>query len=127
MTAYDKEAPSLDSVARLAREQILRNRQEEFEATARILDSTLQQKQADLARPLMEQVAKVLDEVRAKGGYAMIFDVAGGAGVVVSADTTLDISNQVLARLKELGPPKPLPPVSAPGPILQPAGVPPKR
>ena len=124
--AYEKEAPKLDSATRATREESLRDKQEDFELRGRAMDSTLQKKQMDLAAPLMRQVSTVLDELRQKGGYSMIFDVASG-NVVVSADTTLDISDQVLARLKELGPPKPLPTAPLPsGPVRQPTGVPPR-
>ncbi len=118
MEQFDKEAPKLDSAAREARGQDLRDQQEDFQKTAEELEARLQKTQADLARPLMEQVSKVLDELREKGGYAMIFDVGSGSSVVVSADKTLDITEQVIARLKELGPPK-----AATGPTPSRSGV----
>jgi outer membrane protein len=125
--AYEKDAPGLDSASRAAREKMIRERQEEFEDRAQALETAFQKKQADLVSPLMGQVAKVLDEIRAKGGYSMIFDVASGANVVVSADSTLDLTEQVIARLKELGPPKPTASAPAsPGPVRQSTGVPPR-
>lgn len=121
-----RDAPTLDSARRMNREKIFADRRDEYQHRAQDLNAQLQQRQADLARPLMDQMAKVLDEFRAKNGYAMIFDVGTQASVVVSADKSLDITDQVLARLKELGPPKATASTSTPssvGPMSTPTGV----
>ena len=127
---YDKESPTLDSARRDARGAVIRNTETEFQKRASDLNNQMQQRQADLARPLMDQVSKVLDEVRASGGYTMIFDVGAQGSALVSADKTLDLTDQVLARLKALGPPKaasstsPTPAASKKvGPAEKPAGV----
>jgi outer membrane protein len=122
-----KDSPGLDSLKRESRTKAIQQRSEEFQHRAQDLNTKMQQRQAELAKPLMEQVSKVLDEFRAKGNYAMIFDVGAPASVVVSADKSLDITAQVLARLKELGPPTmqstSVPPAQTPGPAQKPAGV----
>lgn len=127
MASYEKEAPSMDSTRRAAREKVIRDREAEFSQKAQDLNGQMQQRQADLARPLMDQVSKVLDEVRTQGGYAMIFDVGSQANVVVSADKSLDLTDQVLSRLKALGPPKASASTAQPqqqtGPAQKPAGV----
>jgi hypothetical protein len=94
------------------------------------LNQQMQQRQGELVRPLMDQVTKVLEEMRVQGNYAMILDVASQGNVIVSADKSLDISEQVLARLKQLGPPKATatapaaaPKAPATGPAQRPAGV----
>jgi outer membrane protein len=53
----------------------------------------------------MEQINKVIDELRAEEGYTMIFDAENQAGVVVAADKNLDLTDKVLARLRAAGPP----------------------
>jgi outer membrane protein len=129
--AYRKEAPSMDSAARAAREGTLQGIEDDLRQQAQQLNQQMQQRQVELARPLLEQVSKVLDQIREEGHYAMIFDVGSQASVVVSADKTLEITDQVLARLKQLGPPKPLPPSAVPmpsgGPTPKPAGIHPPR
>ena len=102
------------------------DRRDEYQHRADELKQQLQQQQADLARPLMDEMGQVLDEFRTKGGYAIIFDVGTQASVIVSADKSLDITDQVLARLKQLGPPKATASSSTPssvGPTSTPAGV----
>jgi hypothetical protein len=82
----------------------------------------------------MEQVNKVIQDVRAEDGYAFIFDSGAQVPFIVSADKNLDITTRIIDRLKTLGPPKlPAPTVMAPaaaeakppatGPVSRPAGV----
>jgi outer membrane protein len=130
VATYEKDAPALDSARREARGKTIRDTESQFSQRAADLNTQMQQRQADLARPLMDQVSQVLDDVRAKGGYTMIFDVGAQGSALVSADKTLDLTDTVLARLKVLGPPKAT--AAAPatatapkqvGPAQKPAGV----
>lgn len=131
VATYEKDAPGLDSVRRDARGKTIRDTEQEFSQRAADLNTKMQQRQADLARPLMDQVSHVLDEVRVQGGYTMIFDVGAQGSALVSADKSLDLTDAVLAKLKVLGPPKATaggtPTTPAPtgrvGPATKPAGV----
>ena len=128
VATYEKDAPALDSVRRDARGKSIRDTEQAFSTRAAALNSQMQQRQADLARPLMDQVSKVLDQVRAQGGYTMIFDVGAQGSALVSADKSLDLTDTVLAKLKVLGPPKdatttPAPTTKQVGPAQKPAGV----
>jgi outer membrane protein len=131
VATYEKDAPGLDSVRKDARGKTIRDTEAAFTQRAQDLNNKMQQRQADLARPLMDQVSQVLDQVRASGGYTMIFDVGAQGSALVSADKSLDLTDMVLAKLKTLGPPKatsatpsttttPTKPV---GPAQKPAGV----
>jgi outer membrane protein len=122
--AYRREQPKMDSAARAAREASLQATEDDMQKKAQDLNQQMQQRQMELARPLLEQVSKVLDQIREEGHYAMIFDVGSQASVVVSADKSLEITDQVLARLKQLGPPKAstsTPPAT--GPTPKPTGI----
>lgn len=122
---YEKDAPGLDSARRVVRGQSIQAREDEYSRRAQQLNQQMQNRQAELARPLMEQVSRVLEEIRQQGGYAMIFDVGSPSSVLVSADKSLDITDRVLARLKQLGAPRAAAPSTpAPArPVQQPAGV----
>jgi len=120
--AYQKEAPKLDSATRVRRETALRATEDDMSKHAQELNQQMQQRQVELARPLLEQVSKVLDQMREEGHYAMIFDVGSQASVVVSADKSLEITDQVLARLKQLGPPKGSTSPTT-GPTQKPSGI----
>ena len=117
---FDKEAARLDSATRVARARVIQNQEAAYQTRARALDSTMQTRQAELIRPIMENLQKVIEQVRAEDGYAMIFDVASQTSVIVAADKNLDITQKVLARVKAAPAPKP----AATGSVSpQPAGV----
>jgi outer membrane protein len=117
MAAFDRDAANLDTTTRAARGKAIRDREAEYQNRARGLDSTMQARQAQLVKPIMERVQSVIEAIRAEDGYSMILDVGAQASVVVAADKRLDLTDRVLARLKSQG----TPPAS--GAIPQPAGV----
>lgn len=117
--AFEREAPRLDSATRLSRAKVIQDREVAYQTRARDLDQQMQSRQAELIRPIMENLQKIIEQVRAEDGYAMIFDVASQASVIVAADKNLDITQKVLARVKAA--PAPAPVAGAPTP--QPAGV----
>ncbi len=117
---FDKEAPRLDSASRVSRAKVIQAREADYQNRARSLDQQMQTRQAELIRPIMENLQKVIEQVRAEDGYAMIFDVASQTSVIVAADKALDITPKVLARVKAAPAPKP----AATGAVSpQPAGV----
>lgn len=120
VVAFDRDAPKLDSVARETRRRSIGQREVEYQTRARGLDSTMQARQAQLVKPIMERVQGVIEAIRTEDGYAMIFDVGAQASVVVAADKKLDLTERVLARLKSQGIP---PAAPASGAVPQPAGV----
>lgn len=118
--SFDKEAPRLDSVTRVSRAKVIQEKEAAYQTRARNLDQQMQTRQAELIRPIMENLQKVIEQVRAEDGYAMIFDVASQTSVIVAADKSLDLTQKVLARVKAAPAPKP----TATGSIMpQPAGV----
>jgi outer membrane protein len=122
VAAFDRDAPKLDSVTRESRRASIAKRETDYQLRARGLDSTMQARQAQLVKPIMERVQTVIEAIRTEDGYAMIFDVGAGTSVVVAADKKLDLTDRVLARLKSQG----APPAS--GTVPQPVGVtPPKK
>jgi len=119
MATFDRDAPKLDSVTREARRTSTGQREVEYQNRARGLDSTMQARQAELVKPIMQRVQTVIEAIRAEDGYAVILDVGAQVSVVVAADKKLDLTDRVLARLKTQG----TPPVSSSSTVPQPAGV----
>jgi outer membrane protein len=117
MTAFDRDAAKLDSATRQARRTTIGQREIEYQTRARGLDSTMQARQAQLVKPIMERVQSVIEAIRAEDGYSVILDVGSQVSVVVAADKRLDLTERVLARLKSQAPP------AVTGAIPQPAGV----
>ncbi|MFL5465573.1 MAG: OmpH family outer membrane protein [Gemmatimonadaceae bacterium] len=120
MASFDRDAAKLDSATRENRRRTIGQREAEYQTRARGLDSTMQARQAQLVKPIMERVQGVIEAIRAEDGYSVIFDVGSQVSVVVAADKRLDLTDRVLARLKAQAPP-PVAPTS--GAIPQPAGV----
>jgi outer membrane protein len=127
--AYTKEEPSLAPAAKDAKLKTLREKQADYQERVQKLNDQASQKEAELMQPIMDLVRRSLDEVRAEGGYAFIFDVSQGQ-FIVAADKNLDVTDRVLAKLR-LAAPKAAPKAAAPaakppataGPAAAPAGV----
>ena len=112
---FDKEAPKLDSATRETRAKSIRSKETDYQTRARQLDEQMQNRQAELVRPIMENLQKIIEAVRAEDKYSMIFDVGSQTSIIVAADKSLDITPKVLARVK-----------AAPKPVATPATMTPK-
>lgn len=120
--SWAKEEPTLQGAAKEARLKVLREKEQNWGAQAQKLQSQAQDRQEELMQPIMDNLRKVLDDVRMEGGYSFIFDVAAGA-FIVSADKNLDITERVLSKMR-LSAPKAAPARPAPaGPTSAPAGI----
>lgn len=102
---YNKQEVSLSPQAKETRQKDIRAKEEEYQRRTQELQQQVRAREAELVRPIMEQINKVIDELRAEEGYSMIFDAENQAGVVVAADKNLDLTEKVLARLRAVGPP----------------------
>ncbi|HEU4995862.1 MAG TPA: OmpH family outer membrane protein [Gemmatimonadaceae bacterium] len=109
LTAPDKERRQR---ALQAKEDSLRARQQELEQAA-------SRRQNELMAPIMEQVRKVLEDIRAEDGYAVILSSEPGASPILAADKNLDITERVVARLRTTAAVRTTtPPVAAPKPAV---------
>ncbi|HUO53024.1 MAG TPA: OmpH family outer membrane protein, partial [Gemmatimonadaceae bacterium] len=104
---YQKAQPTLTPAQRTQRENALRAKQQEFQQRAAQLEQRAQQRQAELVEPIREQIRGIIEGLRVDGGYAMIFDIGAQGGGLVAVDTSLDLSDKVIAKLQAAGPPKP--------------------
>ena len=122
---YQKTQATLAQTVRDQREAAIRKKQEDYQSRAGALDQQMQQRQMELVKPIMDQIRKVLDEIRQEDGYAFILDAGSESGVIVAADRNLDITEKVIARLKPVTASAAKPDSSKPGsgPRPAPAGV----
>jgi len=97
----------------------MRDLQQQLQDRQQQLAQQAQQRQNELMAPIMEQVKKVLDDIRAEDGYSMI--ITGDPNLILSYDKNLDITDRVVARLKTVAstPAKPGVPVSAPAGVTR--------
>jgi outer membrane protein len=98
LTEYEQKQVMLSPDAKKQREETIRAKQAAYQTRAGQLEEQAGRRQAELVQPIMDRVQKVIDEMRTQGGYALIFDKAGNA--LVTADPSLDLTEQVLTRLK---------------------------
>ncbi len=98
LTQYEQQQIMLSPEKREERQQEILQRRLDYNQRVEDLQTAAQTRQAELVQPIYDKISVVLVELRDEQGYAMIFDVAAGA--LIAADTTLDITPQVIARLE---------------------------
>jgi outer membrane protein len=124
IATYQQAAPSLTAAQRKTREDALQLRQQEYQQRTQQMAQQAEARQEELMAPIMEQVNKVIQDIRNEDGYAFIFDSGAQVPLIVSADKNLDITQRVIDRLKTLGPPR-LPTATTPAPTAPAATTPP--
>lgn len=98
MSEYEQKQVMLSPEAKKQKEEEIRQKQAAYQQKANDLEQKLNQRQSELVQPIMDKVKDVIEQLRKSGGYAMIFDAAGSG--LVAADPSLDLTDQVLAKLK---------------------------
>jgi outer membrane protein len=89
---------TLSPEAKANRQQQLQVKAQEYEQRASQLQEQANARRAELVQPIMDQITEVIEALREEGNYAMILDAA--AGSIISADPTLDLTQEVLRRLE---------------------------
>jgi len=102
---YQKVQATLTAAQRETREKALRTRSEEAQKRQQTLEEQFSQRQAAVMNPIMEQVRKALEDIRAEEGYAAIFSHEPGNSPILVADKNLDITDRVVARLRTMSAP----------------------
>ena len=96
--ALQQQQLTLSPEAKANREQQLQLKYEEYQQRSSQLNEVANQRRAALIQPVMDNITAVIEAIREEGAYAVIFDTA--AGSIVSADPTLDLTQDVIARLQ---------------------------
>jgi outer membrane protein len=96
---YQAQQATLVPNIRQARETEILQRQQRYEERITQMDQELAQSRQTLIEPILNEMSATIDEIRAEGGYAFIFDVQGQT--IVAADPALDLTQEVLRRLRE--------------------------
>ncbi|MGH7668149.1 MAG: OmpH family outer membrane protein, partial [Gemmatimonadaceae bacterium] len=96
ITDYQKAEPGLTDAAKQARQKAIQAKQQAFAARQSALNQQAQDRQNELMAPVMQAVKDMLEKVRDENGYALILD----SQTVVAGDKNLDITDDVVARLK---------------------------
>jgi outer membrane protein len=99
---YQQQQLTLSPEAKSNREEEIRLKQNQYNQRLQELDQQAGLRQQELVQPIMDQITSVIETIRAEGNYALIFDVA--AQSIVAADTTLDLTEEVIRRLQDGAP-----------------------
>lgn len=121
-STYQKQEASLTATQKETKQKAMRDYQEQLQEKQQQLTQQAQQRQNELMAPIMEQVKRVLDDIRTEDGYSMI--LTGDPQLILSYDKNLDITDRVVARLRTVAAtpssvPKPGAPVSAPAGVTR--------
>jgi outer membrane protein len=95
---YQRKSVLLSPDAKKREEDALSQKQQSFNQRVQAIQAQASKRQDELMKPVMDRVQKAIEELRKEGGYAIIFDAANAG--MVSADSTLDLTTQVIAKLK---------------------------
>lgn len=98
VTNYQQRESMLSAAAKQEQQNQIRQKQVELQQRAGQLEQEAMRRQQELVGPVMEQIQSAIDALRVEGGYAIIFDASSGS--IVAADPSLDLTDQVLARLR---------------------------
>ena len=97
---FQQQGTLLSPTAREAKRKQLETQQSDLEQKTQDLQQRAAARERELLDPIQNRVSAVVEQMRAAGGYAMIFDVGAPGTAVVAADTSLDLSDRVIAQLK---------------------------
>ncbi len=97
---FQQQGTLLSPSAREAKRKQLETQQSELEQRTQDLQQRAATRERELLDPIQNRVSAVVEQMRATGGYAMIFDVGTPGTAVVAADKSLDLSDRVIAQLK---------------------------
>lgn len=121
---YRTAESTLSPAEQETRQRAIGTRQQEYEARAEAIEQQVEQRRTALTRPLLEHIRGVIETIRTEEGYSVILSADPGSPII-TFDPSLDITPRVIARLRQLGPPRaaaaaPAGPTSAPSGVTRP-------
>ncbi|MCZ6754938.1 MAG: OmpH family outer membrane protein [Gemmatimonadetes bacterium] len=97
--AFEQSSVILSPSARDAKRQDLIQQQATLETRAADLETRAATRQRELLDPIEQRVNQAIEQVRASGSYAIIFDVGSPGSGIVAADRSLDLTQVVIDAL----------------------------
>jgi outer membrane protein len=102
MADYERQQLMLSATAKTQRQEEIQRLQQEYRTRVDAMESAAAKRQQELVQPIMDKVNAVIEQIRTEGSYSFIFDVA--AGSIIAADPRLDLTQEVVRRLKAAAP-----------------------
>ena len=97
VATYERDRATLLPNIQQARETEITQRQTRQQERVDQMSQELQQLRVTLLAPIVSQMNAAIEAIREEGGYHLIFEMAGSE--VAAADPSLDITDEVLARM----------------------------
>ncbi|MDH3734095.1 MAG: OmpH family outer membrane protein [Gemmatimonadota bacterium] len=94
---YRRQEAMLDPAAKQTRQQEIMDMQQAAQDRQIQLETQSEERRAALLEPILDNVRAVIEDLRAEQAYSIVFDIAESG--VIAADSTLDITDAVLARM----------------------------
>jgi outer membrane protein len=95
---YQQQQGALSQQAREGREEEIRQREMDYHQRVEAMELQIDRRREELVGPILDRMSDAIEEIRAEGEYAMIFDVASRS--IIAADPALDLTDQVIQRLR---------------------------
>jgi outer membrane protein len=105
LNEYQQKMTMLSATAKKAQEDAIKAKRVSLENRAGQADQQMRKRQQELLQPVMERINKALEEIRKENRYSIILDADNG--IIVAADSTLDLTSKVLAKLRGPAPATP--------------------
>lgn len=98
---FEQQQAMLSATNRAARRKDLETKNEQLQTRAREIQQRMGQRERELLQPMQERLSAILDGIRAENNYAMIIDLGAQGLGIVTYDKSLDITQRVVARLRQ--------------------------
>ncbi len=110
-SAYQEKSTLMTPTAKTAELKKLQDQRTQMDQRVSDLRQKALDQRQQLFQPIETRVQDIIDGMRAEYNCAIILDANSQAGVILSADKSLDLTDRVIARLKssESSPPPPAP------------------
>ena len=128
VAGFEKRQATLTTAQRDAQTKEIQTKQASYQQRARDLQDKQNARQNELVQPILDRIKAAIEDVRVDGGYSFIFNADQGTPIV-AVDKNLDVTERVLAKLREKGATaaaaKPGSPTAAPSGVTRPTTPPP--
>ena len=98
---FEQQQAMLSATNRATRRKELETKNEQLQTRAREIQQRMGQRERELLQPMQERLTAIIDGIRAESNFSMIIDLGAQGLGIVTYDKSLDITQRVVARLRQ--------------------------
>jgi Skp family chaperone for outer membrane proteins len=98
---FEQQQAMLSATNRATRRKELETKNEQLQTRAREIQQRMGQRERELLQPMQERLSAIIDGIRAENNYTMIIDLGVQGLGILTYDKSLDITQRVVARLRQ--------------------------